>query len=100
MRFAISNDAQTLSSKDSAIYLSGLAEHLDEVKNEVVNKNSPAPSMPFLVYEDFGTRGLCGDPTRTRDPASGSTDQEDFYWFWWNVGRSGKSGADRGRWGL
>jgi hypothetical protein len=56
--------------------------------------------MKFLVYEDFGTRGLCGDTTRHRDPEPNSTELEDFYWFWWNIGRSGKSGADRGRWGL
>lgn len=100
VRFAISTDDQILSSKQSAVYLEGLTQHLDTVGNEVVNNDSPAPPMRFLVYEDFGTRGLCGDPTRTRDPAPGSADQEDFYWFWWNVGRSGKSGTDRGRWGL
>ena len=60
------------------------------------------PDLPnqFLVVEDFGTRGLCGDPMRNKDPEEGHRDREDFYWFWRNIGRSGKTGDDLGRWGL
>lgn len=54
----------------------------------------------FLVCEDFGTRGLGGDPLLARDPSPASTKREDFFWFWRNIGRSGKTGDDLGRWGL
>ena len=60
------------------------------------------PSVPcrFLVCEDFGTRGLEGDVTLFRDPPQGNTAKEYFYWFWRNIGRSGKTGQELGRWGL
>jgi hypothetical protein len=54
----------------------------------------------FLVCEDFGTRGLGGDPLLARDPDPSGTNREDFFWFWRNIGRSGKTGDDLGRWGL
>ncbi|MFM7055894.1 MAG: hypothetical protein ACKO2P_03120, partial [Planctomycetota bacterium] len=61
------------------------------------------PSLPggFLVVEDFGTRGLGGDPMLCHEPSSSATaHQEDFFWFWRNIGLSGKAGDDLGRWGL
>ncbi|NMC21375.1 MAG: hypothetical protein GYA33_13265 [Thermogutta sp.] len=54
----------------------------------------------FLVCEDFGTRGLGGDPLLARDPDPAGNEREDFFWFWRNIGRSGKTGDDLGRWGL
>jgi hypothetical protein len=84
-------------------YLDGLIPHLEaaELKNETVSQAN-VPPMHFLAYEDFGTRGLCGEPERRDDPVAGTelSAPQDFYWFWWNVGRSGKRGADRGRWGV
>ncbi|MCY1016189.1 hypothetical protein [Pyxidicoccus sp. MSG2] len=53
-------------------------------------------SLPFLSIEDFGTRGLGGDPKQSWD----TLDKNDFYMFWRNVGRSSKKEGDRGRWGL
>lgn len=60
------------------------------------------PRMPcrFLVVEDFGTRGLEGDTLLFHDPAPGDRTPQYFYWFWRNIGRSGKTGVDLGRWGL
>lgn len=61
-----------------------------------------APQVPcrFLVVEDFGTRGLEGDTLLFRDPPLEDTSPQFFYWFWRNIGRSGKTGDDLGRWGL
>ncbi|MBX7073715.1 MAG: hypothetical protein K1X71_11265 [Pirellulales bacterium] len=61
-----------------------------------------APSDPchYLVCEDFGTRGLEGDPRRKDDPPAGEISRQDFFWFWRNIGISGKSNDDLGRWGL
>lgn len=60
------------------------------------------PQLPngFLVCEDFGTSGLAGDPNLVTDPPKDSRDRQDFFWFWRNIGRSGKTGDDLGRWGL
>lgn len=60
----------------------------------------PRLSRRFLVVEDFGTRGLEGDMELFCDPPPGHPAREDFYWFWRNAGRSGKTGDDLGRWGL
>lgn len=45
-----------------------------------------------LVIEDFGTRGLTGNP--------GALDGDNFHNFWRRHGRSGKGGNAGGRWGL
>jgi hypothetical protein len=60
------------------------------------------PQMPcrFLVVEDFGTTGLEGDTLLFRDPAPTDSSPQYFYWFWRNIGRSGKTGDELGRWGL
>jgi hypothetical protein len=69
---------------------------------EVACDSAGLPMLPgaFLVIEDFGTRGLAGDPMLCRDPSKGSDSPEDFFWFWRNIGLSGKTGDDLGRWGL
>lgn len=68
---------------------------------EIQFDHAGVPMLPngFLVCEDFGTRGLGGDAFRATDPPEG-TKGEDFFWFWRNIGRSGKTGDDLGRWGL
>jgi hypothetical protein len=80
--------------------LDGLPEHLAVLKNEHVRAYTKIPPMNWLAVEDFNTKGLRGDPLRTSDPPEAEKEHESFYWFWRNVGRSGKSGNDLGRWGL
>jgi hypothetical protein len=69
---------------------------------QIAYNGRAAPKIPcrFLVVEDFGTRGLEGDTLLFRDPPPGDTTRQYFYWFWRNIGRSGKTGDDLGRWGL
>jgi len=64
--------------------------------------NQGVPEVPcrFLVVEDFGTRGLEGDTLLFHDPARADELRQYFYWFWRNIGRSGRTGDDLGRWGL
>jgi hypothetical protein len=54
----------------------------------------------FLVCEDFGTRGLGGDPLLSTEPDKKNGQPQDFFWFWRNIGLSGKTDDDLGRWGL
>jgi hypothetical protein len=57
-----------------------------------------AEPLSYLLIEDFGTKGLIGDPLLDDDP--GPSVKNDFYYFFRNVGRSQKGEMDRGRWGI
>jgi hypothetical protein len=83
-------------------WLKGLAPHLDapQVTEELGAHPSIERPLQWLVIEDFATTGLEGDPECFQDPLGGVRQRNDFFWFIRNVGRSGKKGADRGRWGL
>lgn len=65
--------------------------------NGLQNRPSKGETCPYLVIEDFGTSGLTGDPKQWHDiPNSKNA----FYYFFRAEGRTGKSEADRGRWGI
>jgi hypothetical protein len=83
-----------------AHYFSRLAPALKHREIGFADDGVPQLQEGFLVCEDFGTRGLGGDPLLARDPLPDSQKREDFFWFWRNIGRSGKTGVDLGRWGL
>ena len=101
VRIAIDRDVQLLSSKKALRYLDGLLPHLEALRNPLLGSGNAIPDMDYMVIEDFGTHGLTGDSARNSDPVQQSTRlPESFYWFWRNVGRSGKGGSSRGRWGL
>lgn len=88
--------------------LSQLHPHLQVVSEISDNKATlvdPAlleqDVLRFLILEDFNTSGLTGDPALDEPPTDPEKRKiEHFYYFWRNVGRTGKSGGDRGSWGL
>lgn len=77
------------------VFLAGLEPHL-----HVAMEKAPSldKDMQFLIIEDFNTRGLEGDPKTPYLDAP--TPGQDFYYFWRNIGRTGKKSNDLGRWGL
>ncbi len=83
-------------------WFAGLSPHLasPQVKEELGVQPSLQRPLQWLVVEDFATTGLEGDPQCFQDPIGASPQRNDFFWFIRNVGRSGKKGGDRGRWGL
>lgn len=89
---------------DNALaYLDGLGSHVQAKDSGVKREVLPDPDEPlsFLAIEDFGTRGLRGDATHDDEEINTSAgDRNDFYYFWRNLGRSGKGESERGRWGL
>jgi len=83
-------------------YTEGLWEHLESDKVKLPDPPGEDEAMDFVVFEDFGTRGLRGDPEQERDHDRNDPEEprNDFYYFWRNRGRSSKGDTDRGRWGV
>jgi hypothetical protein len=98
----------TLSS-DNKIKPKDYQKYIIDLKNHLNSKDSGLREVPdldnaemsFLIFEDFNTKGLRGSPLE-------STDEEiedirlphNFYFFWRNVGITGKSGNSLGKWGI
>ncbi len=76
----------------------GLKRHLSAPGNGLQMPPGPENGLKFLVIEDFGTSGLSGDVEQMKDVAN--TEENRFYYFWRNVGRTGKEEGTRGTWGL
>lgn len=56
-------------------------------------------SCAYLLVEDYGTRGLTGDPMQA-DPDPDPDRKNAFFMFFRAEGLSGKSGTELGRWGI
>ena len=107
VRFSLAGLANPLPAERANDYFRGLGEHLVDVEGLDEKVRSLADIgmltenvVPFIVIEDAGTVGLQGSPALDDDPPSNSASNEDFYWFFRNVGRSGKGATDNGSWGL
>lgn len=102
VRFRFAGGADALHADATREYFDGLSAHLNAAAktiHTVLPRHDEA--VPYLLIEDFGTRGLTGDPHI--DPElepEGEEKKNDFFYFWRNVGRSSKGEVDRGRWGL
>jgi hypothetical protein len=90
VRFAFHEGGLFLGQTLMRSYIDGLVPHLRACGLDLDNIDLNDPR--FLVAEDFGTHGLRGNPE--------TKEATDFYFFWHVVGRSGKSDAKAGRWGL
>ncbi|MEO6260153.1 MAG: hypothetical protein ABIP63_07360, partial [Thermoanaerobaculia bacterium] len=91
VRFRLATGAFAMPFEAAGAYLGGLEPHVSLPETSTV---------PFLLVEDSGTRGLVGDPGEDPELDDHGGERNDFYYFWRNVGRSGKGERDRGRWGL
>ncbi|MGZ5441588.1 MAG: hypothetical protein ACXW5U_04025 [Thermoanaerobaculia bacterium] len=101
VRFRFATGMHALHADAVRQYLEGLDAHLHAaVKTMHTVLPRPSEAMPYLVIEDFGTRGLTGDPHVDPELEPDSDVKNDFFYFWRNVGRSNKGEVDRGRWGL
>jgi hypothetical protein len=78
-------------------WLKGAWEHIQANGNGLREPPSESDACPFLVFEDFGTRGLQGDVDQAFDEPGV---KNHFFYFFRAEGRSGKSELDRGRWGI
>lgn len=103
VRFRFGVGSAALPAEAARLYFGGLREHLDAVSSSIhsIIPREDEP-VPYLLIEDFGTRGLTGEPDVDPELESDSDSEtkNDFFYFWRNVGRSNKGEMDRGRWGL
>ena len=107
VRFSLRGVRQPLETERANFYLPGLFPHLaggleddDDFRRHIADGGGVGGGMQYLVIEDAGTAGLEGDWRQFDDSAAQSAEDNYFYWFFRNVGRSGKSSLDGGSWGL
>ncbi|MDZ8118205.1 hypothetical protein [Pontiella agarivorans] len=84
--------------------LHGLNPHLKAENSGLRREKLPKGTevLDYIVAEDFGTKGLNGDPEYDDDETPIPADSKEFYdffYFWRNIGRSGKKDG-LGSWGL
>ncbi|MBK8608472.1 MAG: hypothetical protein IPL84_00545 [Chitinophagaceae bacterium] len=103
VRIFISGKKYALKPDEYSDFLDGLTPHLQSKNNGIIptelpDFNSP---MPYILFEDFNTKGLEGDPIEFE--YNDYTDQSkahNFYFFWRAYGRSGKLAGKMGSWGV
>lgn len=102
VRFRFSTGIDSVPADNLHPYIKSILPHLTSEGNGLFKSDIPdfSKPAPFLLIEDFCTKGLEGDPGEIEDPDPEDGMPHNFYWFWRNVGRSGKGNDDRGRWGL
>ncbi|MCX7590175.1 MAG: hypothetical protein N2255_00965, partial [Kiritimatiellae bacterium] len=77
-------------------FFRGLRDHLKAPGNGLNEPPQEKGGCPYLVYEDFGTTGLEGDPSQWRK----ENQKNHFFNFFRAEGHSDKGETDRGRWGV
>ena len=97
IRLFLSSGNNAVPASRVAPWLQGAWQHLHATGNGLREPPSETSSCPFLVFEDFGTRGLQGDVNQAFDDSGA---KNHFFYFFRAEGRSGKSELDRGRWGI
>lgn len=104
VRIFLSGTKYALNPKVYEKYIKELLPHLNAENNGIIKSELPDFSKPmkFVVFEDFNTKGLEGNPLEynyadTRD----KTKPHNFYFFWRAYGISGKLGGNKmGSWGV
>lgn len=100
MRFYVSGQAQPLAANRAKYWFNDAWPHIKSPDSGL--RSGQVPAQPgdcaFIVVEDFGTRGLEGDPAAS-DLVIGATDRNHFYAFFRSEGVSENAGG-RGKWGV
>ncbi|MBL7701090.1 MAG: hypothetical protein JNM14_02475 [Ferruginibacter sp.] len=80
---------------------------IDNLLPHLQAQNPPMAALPdftekmnYFIFEDFNTKGLEGNPEEGYIENNSDGAAHNFYYFWRNVGRSGKTDDKLGRWGL
>jgi hypothetical protein len=98
VRFYVSNEKSTLPASAAAFWFTSVWSHLRAKQSGLRLVDTKPGECNYVVVEDFGTRGLEGDPNRWRMP--NEREQDDLFSFFRANGLSGKSDKERGSWGV
>lgn len=96
-RFFISGSAGALAVPAWSTYFNEIWPHFEAKKSGVPDLPARDSTCPFVAYEDFGTKGLAGDPEQFV-PLEG--EKNDWFYFFRKEGDTSKQETDRGRWGV
>lgn len=100
VRVLVSGDQFAAPSNKAARFLAGARPHLDAQGNGLHRDDIPDWAAPcaFVVFEDFGTKGLEGDPGEAfRAPGPHANH---FYHYFRAEGQTDKGSSQRGSWGV
>ena len=108
VRFALkTGNRDSLRPHRAEHYFRGLGPHIQATLESnapgrgVLDSLDGSSTVPYILIEDFNTKGLTGDIEQYTDQGEDQTsDDNHFYWFVRNVGRSGKRGLEGGSWGV
>jgi hypothetical protein len=100
VRIFLSGDKYALDGNEANPLFDTLVPHLKAKSSGIPALPNENSRMKFLTFEDFNTRGLEGDPSEFYIETNDGITPHNFYYFWRNVGRSGKTDDKLGRWGL
>lgn len=102
-RIFLSGQTYAIPSEIYRPYLNSLIPHLKADDNGIIRDNLPdfdAP-MPYLLFEDFNTKGLEGNPQEFEFNATRDKNiPHNFFFFWRAYGKSGKQDGKMGSWGV
>lgn len=98
IRIFLSGEKYKIDKRNFDFFFTGLYPHILEQTAGLRDIPNLDEGMKYLVFEDFNTNGLEGDPEEA--DADDKSKQHNFFWFWRNIGISGKSDEKLGRWGL
>lgn len=97
VRIYLSGEEEALHYNDLEPFVSGLLQHLKAPGNGLENHPTDLETCPFLVFEDFETTGLTGDPG---EGSFSKAQGNHFFHFLRAEGRSDKGEESIGRWGV
>ncbi len=97
VRICLSTNQKAAPTEIVQSYLDGLWPHLQARQNGLQNVPESTVPCPVLIFEDFGTTGLGGDPHQWHK-IEGT--KNGFFTFFRAEGQSDKEKGDRGRWGV
>ena len=97
IRIFLSESLKALSATRVRRWFEDLWPHVDAPGNGLRDRPNRDDSCPFLVFEDFGTTGLTGDPAE-HQIVDGV--KNNFLNFFRAEGHSDKGDQDRGSWGV
>lgn len=100
VRVSIRIGAWSIADTESRLsrYLLGFDEHFEAVKSKLATSPAQGDAFRYLVFEDFGTTGLCGDPGQWWP--DDESPRNPFFNYFRSEGLSDKSDGARGRHGV